>query len=602
MSAFFEKPRAVAFAVAALLVTFGTACIDDPYEAKTWIKKLDDVRHWEEAVLRLERLKDPTAIEALGVAWKKRNKDGKILRAIISLAELPPEWNGPAWDKAVPILREALDTFDPADRESFEDARIAADALGRAKDPRAVESLLRAANLQFPKLSPKHALRTSAIKSLGNFGSDPAVIESLIKILGADDSVQPPQVNAAAANALAQTRDKQALQPLLLAAYAQPRIFGQVRNAITRLGPVAEAPLKKILNGKHVEVNAMAKEKKLQTNCDKAQGPGTDCTQPGVIDLKAAVLLGDLRAESAVSSLVAKLNDSSLKEPAASVVRGAALDALRKISAPSSSKSLYDFMVSGSTDDKIRPGAIEVYSIVASGREALPWLEKQMKSDKLAIKQSSTVAYARLASTSQDLIPIDAEIAKREATAQKAAAAAESAPPEGKDAANRKVDEAKNLITAFKQFRARIQVGMKCKGDPSCYAEILEMDSDAILAMLGITGETAKELGREGSEGYRLAVLERSLLDIGKTEKQAKAAQAALLKVVDSTERIVRMGALAGMIKGSPDGCDECVTRLDEIIKAQEGRNTLAELTVETRVVRNYFLTRQKNTPAAPAQ
>ena len=588
-------------ALVTLLASVFSGCIDDPYDANTWIKKLDDVRHWEEAVLKLERLKDPNAIEALGKAWESHNKDGKILRAIISLAELPPEWNGPAWEKAIPTLRAAVDDFDIANVRSLEDARIAADALGRAGDAGAVDTLLRATKSRFPKLSPGQSLRISAIRALGNFGEAPQVVETLIGVLNAPDSDQPPQVNAAAANALAQTKSQKALQPLLVAAYANPAIFSQVRNAISRIGPPAEAPLMQILAGTHTEINALAKEKKFAVNCERAKGFGTDCSQPGVLDFRAAILLGDLRATDAVPALLAKLKSPSkvsLYAPngaAGPSTHGAVLDALRKIASPKSEAPIYAYMTSATTEADIRPGAIDVYSIIASGSEGVSWLGTQMTSgSSLPVRQASAAGYARLASTKAELAPLDAKITEYRNTAQKQTALAEDGDPAGKSAAERKAAEANDKLSAFEQFRARVNLGIKCKGDAACYAKVLDMKPDEVLAFLGFSPSEIEKLDNEAKNGYRLASLERSLLDIAKLGPGAKAVRASLLKHVDSSERIVRMGALAGLIKGAPGGCSECVERLQEVVDTQGGRNTLADLTVETRVVLNYFLAREK--------
>ncbi len=46
-------------------------CPDDPYEASTWIKQLDDPNTLERALTELDHLKDPVAIPALGKAWEK---------------------------------------------------------------------------------------------------------------------------------------------------------------------------------------------------------------------------------------------------------------------------------------------------------------------------------------------------------------------------------------------------------------------------------------------------------------------------------------------------------------------------------------------------
>src|SRR5580700_11193859 len=73
-----------------------TACPDNPYKASTWTKKLSDPREVERAVTQLEQLGDPSAIPALGEAWKDQGKPVRLLQVIISLARpLSPDTTGP---------------------------------------------------------------------------------------------------------------------------------------------------------------------------------------------------------------------------------------------------------------------------------------------------------------------------------------------------------------------------------------------------------------------------------------------------------------------------------------------------------------------------
>src|SRR5262245_7109342 len=120
-------------------------CPKDPFDADTWIDKLDDPSEAERAVTELQRLKDPKAIGPLSSVWRKKNKSQRVLRVIIEIAEKPSKGE-PAWDKAMPVLLEAIDDFDEADDRSVDNAVIAADAIGKSGDVTAVEGLIKVVN------------------------------------------------------------------------------------------------------------------------------------------------------------------------------------------------------------------------------------------------------------------------------------------------------------------------------------------------------------------------------------------------------------------------------------------------------------------------
>src|SRR5665647_595812 len=74
------------------LAVSSTGCPDNPYSASTWTKKLGDPADSERAVTELEQLGDPSAIPALGAAWRDQGKPVRLLQVIIGLAQaLTPE-------------------------------------------------------------------------------------------------------------------------------------------------------------------------------------------------------------------------------------------------------------------------------------------------------------------------------------------------------------------------------------------------------------------------------------------------------------------------------------------------------------------------------
>ena len=69
--------------LAGLFLLTLSACPKDPYEADTWIDKLDDPAEVQKAVDKLGDLGDPKAIAPLGRVWEKHNRSSRVLRVII---------------------------------------------------------------------------------------------------------------------------------------------------------------------------------------------------------------------------------------------------------------------------------------------------------------------------------------------------------------------------------------------------------------------------------------------------------------------------------------------------------------------------------------
>ena len=63
-----------------------TAEAKSPYDAQTWIAKLDDPREMERAVTNLEQLGDPRAIKPLGDAWLAQGRPVRLLQVMIGIA------------------------------------------------------------------------------------------------------------------------------------------------------------------------------------------------------------------------------------------------------------------------------------------------------------------------------------------------------------------------------------------------------------------------------------------------------------------------------------------------------------------------------------
>lgn len=585
-----RAPRSI-FCVAVAALLTAAACEKDPFDPSTYYDKLNDPRTYDDAVRNLERLRDLKAVKPLGKAWRKWNKPSNALRAIITIAGTnDPEGaqygikRTPNYDDALEFLVEAVETFDPGVERSIDDATVACDALGKSRKPEAIEVLVRAATKPVAKTSPANRVRVAAILALGKF-KDPRAVDTLIKILGADPETQLINLHGAAALALAETGDPKALPALTKAAFLE-RIYPQVRAGITRVGKQSVPAMIKMFQEQDPEIQALAKQK------DFAK------VAPGAVSFKAALFLGDLRARDAVPVLLAEL-----KKPPRTIFRdpngvdsftthhNGILDALRRIGDPSAAEPVYEYMIAKTTDDvAARPLAIDVYSMLSTDTKALKFLLDIVKDDGAEpnTRGAAIIAYGRLGRTSAHKADLEAVMATYEAKAKKAEAEYNAAkakkPPDddAMDTAERTKLDATEMANAIKESTYRIDIAITCeeKAKPEdktpdkialCYANSLA-DKDV-------------QIGKPG-----LPRAERALIELGKMGEKARAAVPVLLKYLDSSERIVREGILLALPRVAALPCPSCTDRCREVIEGQAKQTTLDQLNAETRVVYHWFM------------
>ena len=120
--------------------------------------------------------------------------------------------------------------------------------------------------------------------------------------------------------------------------------------------------------------------------------------------------------------------------------------------------------------------------------------------------------------------------------------------------------------------------------------KILNGSAEAIVKKLEIPNHRQGDMKKQDMQTYRIAALERALLELAKMGKKAEPAFKDLLSHADSTDRIIRQGVLLALVQVAPSPCNECVDRLDAIIEEQSQQTTLDYLTSDTRIVLNYFL------------
>lgn len=553
----------------AAMLFWVAACEKDPHDPKTWIGKLDEPTEVDEAVRNLERLKDPVAVQPLGELWRRMNRPSKVLRAIISIAghEDPAKGRKPEWKDALPFLLEAVEKFDPGDERSIDDATVACEALGKAGDPSAVPVLISAVQKPMPKLSPANRVRIAAVRALGHF-KEPRAVSQLIKVLQADPEQQRVQLHAAAALALAETGDPQALPALKMALFIGP-IYSQVRTGITRVGKPAVQAMMAMYQEKDAEVQAYAKEKNFAK------------IAPGQVVFKGALLLGDMRVKEAVPALLeglkAESKISAFNEKTGEPGPGthmAILDALHKIGDPSAAGALWAYATDPKTDDAIRPRAIDVYSWLSADTSALDQLQKWFEAadQEDQIRAVAAIAYGRIARTEAQARVLDAQIKKYDAQVKAAEARIQAAKSQAdKDRAESEKATAEQWRGVFQEARYRVDAALQCKDDPVCYAGLFAGKDVAI--------------GRPG-----LPKAERAAVELYRMGSKGAPALDAVLQHADTTERLVRDGILLALPRIAPLPCAKCAERLHQVIESQASQTTLDALNAETRILYHYFL------------
>jgi hypothetical protein len=569
-------PRAALVWVAAAVLFLAAACEKDPNDAATWIPKLNKTETLDEAVRNLERLKDLRAIKPLGEAWKKWNKPSKILRAMINIAQFNDPTGKQAYIKrvpdykdALPYLIEAVETYDPSIQQSIDDAALAADHLGRSKDPQAIEVLVKTANKSMPKTSPANRVRAAAIRALGNF-KDQRAVDTLIKVLSADPEEQNVRLHAAAALALAETGDPKGLPALAKAAFVGP-IFNQVRQGFSRSGKPAVATALEIYEGKQADVVAFAKEK------DFAK------IAPGAMTYKGALLLGDLRATEAAGKLAAglknKKNDPIGFDPQTgapySFAHMGILDALKRIGDPKTADEVWEYFVAKDTEDFMKPLAIDTYSTLTTSTAHLDEIKKIIEDEEAdaQLRFAAMFAWGRLGRTPAHLKEAKDMLARQEARGK----ALDEQIKKAGDSDTEKLDNLKlineQMVPLLKDTVARVEIAVECKEDAACYAKALTAQDVAV--------------GKPG-----LAKAERSLWELRKLGDKAAGVLDQLLSdaVLGTSERIVREGVLLAITRVAPLPCKACQERFDKVLTSQENQTTLDLLTLETRIVYHYFL------------
>jgi len=587
-----------------------------PDPAQEWIDKLDDSEWADRALVELDRLRSPAAIEPLAARWRRADpaSRARILRIIIDIADQrdrgplevskgedvgtakkrvygPYFEDGPYWAAALPVLQATVDELvaRPDDRVAIENGVVALDALGRAKAFASVDCgrLVSAAELPIRQDAPGAIAHLAAIRALGGCGDDRRAVDALVGLARRDEADVGVQVLAAAVDSLGRTRAPKAVGAILQVLYRVPATYQFCRRALVAIGEPAIEPLHMVLTGRHAEVNALAAELGLATDCNKGMGEGTTCKEPSILQFKAAALLGDLHARAAVNDLLAALG----KPPLPAFFYGgtpgpsqhqAIIDALGRIGDSRFAKYVVAYGLDSSSDAEARPLAIDVYSRLTREVDVLPRLARLLRNPDTdsALVMASALAIGRLARRERDLEPLREQIALL---------TAEAAELKKKGRSDADVAATLDFRRAFEIELGRGAVGIACGDDTTCYVALLSLDRPALIEKLRPWLPGAGGWDDEGARMLERAVIDRALLEIAKSGTASPTTLDALFALLPTTDRVARAGTLDALYRVAPRPCTRCVTALDAIIAAQENQTTLGALTADARVWREYF-------------
>ncbi|MSP59910.1 MAG: HEAT repeat domain-containing protein [Myxococcales bacterium] len=493
-------------AVAATAV-FCMGCFSDPADPKTWIKKLDDPRESKEAVRQLVKLKDPKAVEPL-ITLYKRSRDVEHLKAIASFKD----------PSTVPVLIDSLDYSE----DSFDNASVAATALGDIGDKSAVEPLMKALVKPLPVKTRANVVKLESMKALNKL-KDPKAVEALITVLSTSSEQQDFFLNQKAAIYLGTFADARAVPALVRGLFmsgsgatAGANIFQQSRTSLIAIGEPAVDKLVETMQRKNEIVEADAKKNDFF---------------PGIVTQKATMLLGDIRSPKAVPAMIEELGkvDEGLKAGPGKGVSGhqSLIVSLGQIGSADVVKPLLGILSDPKRATKHKSAAAEALNL-AGDVSALPALLKvaQVKFINEATKVIDPEAGAVVAAA--------ATAYSRLAGEEGASAAFPKLPAD--------LDES-DVGVVFKNAAIRLALAKECKQDVACYGKYLT-DKD------GIKAEKASVmLSRLGKPGL-----------------------VELAKAVSAQDLSVRLTVLAGMGRFGDKSCTECLDALAKQIAKDEGK------------------------------
>ena len=155
----------------------------------------------------------------------------------------------------------------------------------------------------------------------------------------------------------------------------------------------------------------------------------------------------------------------------------------------------------------------------------------------------------------------------------------------------------------FQTHIGRIEIAIRCKQDIACYAASLSLKPEDAVKNNTPYIKDIKEWTKEEQTGLVEANVERAMLEVGKRSGKDAKLTDPLLDNAKSDDRLIRQSVLLALPKIAAVPCANCEAKLQAAIKAGEGKTTLADLNLETTMMKNYFGWAGGKTPSsAPAE
>ena len=160
----------------------------------------------------------------------------------------------------------------------------------------------------------------------------------------------------------------------------------------------------------------------------------------------------------------------------------------------------------------------------------------------------------------------------------------------------------KGYARLFQTHMARIEIAIRCK-DVNCYAGALKLKPAEAAKYNAPYIKDLKDWTADEQLGLVEAAVQRAMLEIGKRGKAASALTDTLLDSAKSDNRLIRQSVLLALPKIAALPCANCEAKLQDALRAGEGKTTLGDLNLETTMMKNYFAWAGGKTPSsAPAE
>jgi hypothetical protein len=159
----------------------------------------------------------------------------------------------------------------------------------------------------------------------------------------------------------------------------------------------------------------------------------------------------------------------------------------------------------------------------------------------------------------------------------------------------------KGFARMFQSHIARVEVAIRCKQDINCYANTLQQKPADAVKFDAAYIRDIKDWTADEQLAQIEASIERAMLEIGKRGTRASALTDKLLDSAKTDSRLVRQSVLLALPKIAAVPCANCEAKLQDAIRAGEGKTTLGSLNLDTTMMKNYFGWAGGKTPSSAA-